>query len=172
MKRTLMQLISLAFVLALVAPAWGIDPYPITMEDVNKVKKMLNDPRPQITGSDNLKAWIPDDVWQSLVYDEEEMKKLWSEIVGFKAPDVVGKLELHGLELETPAGEILGEGPMNAEAGERFVVEQTGRVYPGLYVAGMAVCAVFGGARMGPIFGGMLLSGEKVAEQVTAELGG
>ncbi len=92
MKRTLMQLTSLAFVLVLVAPAWGIDPYPITMEDVNKVKKMLDDPRPQITGSENLKVWIPDDVWQSLVYDEEEMKKLWSEIVGFKAPEAVGQI--------------------------------------------------------------------------------
>ncbi|MEO0247894.1 MAG: ribose 1,5-bisphosphate isomerase, partial [candidate division WOR-3 bacterium] len=34
----------------------------------------------------------------------------------------------------------------------------------GLYVAGMAACACFGGPRMGPIFGGMLLSGRKLAE--------
>ena len=92
MKRILKQFIFLALVLALAAPAWGIDPYPITMEDVNKVKKMVDDPRPQITGSQNLKAWMPEEVWNSLVYDEAEMKTLWAEIVGFKAPEEVGKI--------------------------------------------------------------------------------
>jgi thiazole biosynthesis enzyme len=50
-----------------------------------------------------------------------------------------------------------GEGPMDATAGERFVVEQVAEVFPGLWVTGMAVCATFGGPRMGPVFGGMLL---------------
>ena len=59
-----------------------------------------------------------------------------------------------------------GEGAMNAPAGERFVVENTQEVFPGLWVAGMSVCATFGGPRMGPIFGGMLLSGKRVAEQL------
>lgn len=58
------------------------------------------------------------------------------------------------------------EGPMDATAGEAFVIERVGEVYPGLWVTGMAVCATFGGPRMGPIFGGMLLSGKKVAELI------
>lgn len=58
------------------------------------------------------------------------------------------------------------EGPMNAEEGERFVVEEVKEVYPGLWVCGMSVCAVLGGPRMGPIFGGMLLSGKRVAELI------
>jgi thiamine thiazole synthase len=63
---------------------------------------------------------------------------------------------------------VAGEQPMHAVAGEAFVVERTAQVMPGLFVAGMAVCATFGGPRMGPIFGGMLLSGEKVAKLVAA----
>jgi len=60
------------------------------------------------------------------------------------------------------------EGPMDAAAGEAFVVERVAEAYPGLWVAGMAVCATFGGPRMGPIFGGMLLSGKRVAELILA----
>ena len=56
---------------------------------------------------------------------------------------------------------------MDVETSEAGVVEKTGEVYPGLYVAGMSVCDVFGLPRMGPIFGGMLKSGKKVAELIT-----
>jgi sulfide-dependent adenosine diphosphate thiazole synthase len=59
-----------------------------------------------------------------------------------------------------------GEGPMNASAGELFVVERVAEVYPGLWVTGMSVCATFAGPRMGPIFGGMLLSGRRVSEMI------
>ena len=75
------------------------------------------------------------------------------------------KLVRRGLLPEGP-----GEGPMDAAAGEAFVVERTGPCFPGLYLAGMSVCSFFGGPRMGPIFGGMLLSGEKVAKTLLAEL--
>jgi len=61
---------------------------------------------------------------------------------------------------------LQGEGPMNAAEGEQFVVEHTGEVCPGLWVCGMAVCATWGGPRMGPIFGGMLLSGRRCADQI------
>jgi len=50
--------------------------------------------------------------------------------------------------------------------GEKTILENTREVYPGVYVAGMAANAAFGGHRMGPIFGGMLLSGERVAELI------
>ncbi|MCK4331802.1 MAG: ribose 1,5-bisphosphate isomerase, partial [Dehalococcoidia bacterium] len=50
------------------------------------------------------------------------------------------------------------------EVGEKAIVENTKQVCPGLLVAGMAANAVFGSPRMGPIFGGMLLSGKKAAE--------
>ncbi len=85
---------------------------------------------------------------------------------------VVANLVLkRGFKLDTPTGDIVGEGAMWAEQGERFVVESTGCIFPGLYVSGMAVCGVFGGPRMGPIFGGMLKSGRKVARMIIEEIG-
>jgi thiamine thiazole synthase len=59
---------------------------------------------------------------------------------------------------------------MNVEASEAGVVENTGEVFPGLFVAGMAVCDVYNLPRMGPIFGGMLKSGKKVAEMIRERL--
>ncbi|MDD5556958.1 MAG: sulfide-dependent adenosine diphosphate thiazole synthase [bacterium] len=73
-----------------------------------------------------------------------------------------------GKRLRTETGDLLGERPMWAEVGERTIVEHTGEIYPGLWVAGMAANAVFGGPRMGPIFGGMLLSGRRAAEMILA----
>ena len=74
-----------------------------------------------------------------------------------------------GARLNTPTGQVVGEKPMWAEHGERDLVAKSGEVYPGLLASGMAVNAVYGYPRMGPIFGGMLISGKQVAEQ-TAEL--
>jgi len=69
-----------------------------------------------------------------------------------------------GGKLLTATGKIMGEKSMWAEVGEKRVPENTKEVYPGLIVAGMAAIAVFGSPRMGPVFGGMLLSGKKAAQ--------
>lgn len=83
---------------------------------------------------------------------------------------VVQVLRRRGLLADSAAAGVAGEGPMNAASGEAFVVENVAQVFPGLWVAGMGVCATFGGPRMGPIFGGMLLSGKRVAELVAVAL--
>ena len=68
--------------------------------------------------------------------------------------------------LNTKSGKVECERSMCAAEGEYTVVENTKEVYPGLYVTGMAANAVYGSHRMGPIFGGMLRSGKKVAELI------
>ena len=76
------------------------------------------------------------------------------------------------VKLDTPSGGIEGEQSMWAEVAETNTVINTREIFPGLYVAGMAANASFGSYRMGPIFGGMLLSGEKVAADIAAKLRG
>ena len=67
---------------------------------------------------------------------------------------------------------LKGERSNWSEVSEKLVVEHAGKVAPGLFVTGIATCSVHGLPRMGPIFGGMLMSGKKVAELVTKELKG
>lgn len=74
-----------------------------------------------------------------------------------------------GVKLFTETGSILGERSMWAEKAERLTLSNTKEVFNNVYVAGMSANATFGGPRMGPIFGGMLLSGKKVAEMIIAE---
>jgi thiazole biosynthesis enzyme len=70
------------------------------------------------------------------------------------------------LELRIP-----GMSTQNTWVGEEEVVEKTGRVVNGLYVAGMSVAELYNTHRMGPVFGGMLVSGKRVAEIISLDLG-
>lgn len=75
-----------------------------------------------------------------------------------------------GAKFPTSTGGVVGEKPMWAEVGEAEIVRNTREIWPGLIVTGMAANAVFGSPRMGPIFGGMLLSGKRAAEVVLEKL--
>ena len=75
-----------------------------------------------------------------------------------------------GCELNTSTGKVIGEKPMCADIAERTILDNTKEIFPGVFVAGMCANAAFGGPRMGPIFGGMLLSGKKVAQILLKKL--
>ena len=71
-----------------------------------------------------------------------------------------------GIKLNTKTGRTMGEQSMHAQAGEETIVKNSKEICSGLYACGMCANAVFGGPRMGPIFGGMLLAGKKVAKDL------
>jgi thiazole biosynthesis enzyme len=73
--------------------------------------------------------------------------------------------------LDTSTGKVVGEMSMWADRGEELTVDNASEVFPNLFVTGMAANAVKGAPRMGPIFGGMLLSGEKIAGIISGKLG-
>ncbi|UCF71539.1 MAG: thiazole biosynthesis protein [candidate division WOR-3 bacterium] len=110
-----------------------------------------------------------------------EMAKLHIDPISFKSKVVIDATghpceitriveKKSGGRLDTPSGKIEGEKSMWADVAEQFTIDNTKEVFPNLYVCGMASNAVFGGPRMGPIFGGMLLSGKKVAELIAHKM--
>lgn len=74
-----------------------------------------------------------------------------------------------GAQFDTPFDGVPFEASMHARRGEAALVPNTKEIYPGLVVCGMAANALFKSPRMGAIFGGMLLSGQRAAE-VAAEI--
>ena len=86
--------------------------------------------------------------------------------------DVLRTIErkIAGAQFDTPTGQIAGESSMNATEAEGRIVELTKEVYPGVIVAGMAANAAAGAPRMGAIFGGMFLSGQKAAQLAITQL--
>jgi thiamine thiazole synthase len=66
--------------------------------------------------------------------------------------------------------QVPGMSSLDVWAGEEEVVKHTGKIVEGLYVAGMSVSEVYNTHRMGPVVGGMLISGKKVADLIAKDL--
>lgn len=96
--------------------------------------------------------------------------KVCIDATGHEASIVNVLVRKNKVSLSTETGNLVGEGAMWAEKGEEYIMKNTLEVFPGLWVGGMACNAVLGGPRMGPIFGGMLLSGKKIAENLIQNL--
>lgn len=79
---------------------------------------------------------------------------------------VVQSLHVKGIIAEVP-----GSDGMWVEESEDQVVERTGEVYPGLMACGMSVSTTYHLPRMGPTFGGMLVSGHHVADLILKDMG-
>jgi hypothetical protein len=65
--------------------------YSPTPSEIEKHKKLYDDPRPY------LKEWgpkqiLPKGLYEKLCFDEKKMMSIWAELVGFRAPDVVEKI--------------------------------------------------------------------------------
>jgi hypothetical protein len=57
-----------------------------------KEKDTFDDPRPLLKGAGDPKNYLSPEVYSKVTFDIETMKTAWGEVVGFKAPDVVGKV--------------------------------------------------------------------------------
>ena len=73
-------------------------------------------------------------------------------------------------KLFTENGQVAGERSLWADVAETNTVNNTKEAFAGVFTAGMCCNATFGSYRMGPVFGGMLLSGEKAAQLVGERL--
>jgi len=65
--------------------------YMPTLVDRLNNKDIYDDPRPWLT-TFGPKQILPAELYEKLTYDIEEMKDTWAEVIGFRAPDVVGKI--------------------------------------------------------------------------------
>jgi len=65
---------------------------------------------------------------------------------------------------------VPGNGAMWVEKSEQLVLDNTGEVYPNVFIVGLSVAAVYGTPRMGPAFGAMLMSGQIGADLIGKKL--
>lgn len=110
--------------------------------------------------------WVTTSMTQLLIDPLTIRAKFSVDATGHDALVVAKILKKNDIKIQTPNGNLLGEKSMDADTAERKVVENTKEVFPGMWVAGMACASVFGTPRMGSIFGGMLLSGKKLVDEI------
>jgi hypothetical protein len=74
-----------------VSGSWAAEYNKVDHVILAKYKKWVDDPAPLNKVLPYSKV-LPPDVYAKLIWDIPTMKKAWEEVVGFKAPDIVGKI--------------------------------------------------------------------------------
>jgi hypothetical protein len=89
-----MFLIAMIAMSMMVSSGWAqkVPKYEFNIAELEKYKKPIDDPSPFYEKIEGYKKIMPPEVYKKTIYDVEAMKKTWAEVVGFKAPDVVGKV--------------------------------------------------------------------------------
>ncbi len=78
--------------------------YMPSIDDIMKEKALCDDKR-DLLKTYHPKDVLPPEVWNLMHFDQDEMKRLWAELVGFKSPDLVGFI------FATPLLPLSGTGP-------------------------------------------------------------
>ncbi len=65
--------------------------YGLSHADINAHKACMDDPRP-LFHELPYREIIPPKTYEKLRFNEKEMSVLWAEVIGFRAPDIVGQL--------------------------------------------------------------------------------
>jgi len=68
------------------------DTYQIHMSKVHEIMKAPTDDPRDLTVTYNIKDFVPPEILDKLYFDQEKMKKGTAELLGFTAPEVVGKI--------------------------------------------------------------------------------
>jgi Protein of unknown function (DUF1329) len=95
--RPILGILFLLAVLKPVTTTYAAELYPNprtyipTLIEIEKHKAHFDDPRPYLA-TFGPKQVLPKEFYSKLSFDVGAMKNLWAEIVGFKAPDIVGKI--------------------------------------------------------------------------------
>jgi len=71
---------------------WAGDEYKVSLSKFEKAKPFFDDPSPLYEEKLSLKNVIPAEEYARMTFDVQAMQELWPKVVGFKAPDVVGKI--------------------------------------------------------------------------------
>jgi hypothetical protein len=78
--------------LAQVTPSGAEEEYKVDYSTWEKYKSFYDDPRPYLAEDLSWKKVMPPEAYNKLKSDKKEMSKVWAEVVGFRAPDLVGKI--------------------------------------------------------------------------------
>ena len=71
--------------------SWAAEQH-MSFDDLLKLKQTTDDPSPIFKKLEGYKKVMSPNDYKKVTFDVEASKKAWAEVVGFKAPDVVGKV--------------------------------------------------------------------------------